>query len=223
MAGNRKAATASILADIEEIFPGSENTAFWEKRLTGMGDKQFDDFMKNLEDGTEMLTIQAPNLAAKKLNHQHNLKVAKRWGHEFFERIWMPGKNGGPSYLSNDKYLIVDLPLRRQAQLLTKKISIPENNRSIDDFTGQPTGNSKGSKVSYPEIQILAAMNLDNNLTEFLKVRGGDIQSFNASNTMISRTGGVSLKAIEHMGGTVRSTETLSAYLTAMHLSPTLV
>jgi hypothetical protein len=222
MAGNRKAAEKVILDGIEEILPNSPNRATWEERFKNMSDKQFDEFMKSLEDGSGQISLIAPIQAPYKLDQQRNLQIAKRWGHNFFERIWMPGKHGGPAYLSNDRYLIVDLPLRRQAQLLTKKISIPENNRSIDDFTGQPTGASKASKISFPETQVLAAQNLDHSLTEFLKIRGGDVDSFNAANAMISRTGGVSMKAIEHLGGSVKSTDTLKAYLTAMHLETTL-
>jgi hypothetical protein len=117
---------------------------------------------------------------------------------------------------------VVDLVLRRQAQLLVKKISIPEDNKSVDDFTGQPTGKSKGSKISYPETQILAALNLDNNLTELLKFRGGDVKGFDAMNNSISKTGGVSLASIEKLGTRVKSTETLHTLLTCMHIGNTL-
>jgi len=55
-----------------------------------------------------------------------------------------------------------------------------------------------------------------------LKYRGGDIMGFNAMNDQINRTGGVSLKSIEHLGSTVKSTETLSVLLTSMHLSNSL-
>lgn len=219
---NRKAAEAVILEYIEKLLPGSQNTKMYKNLFAAQDDKQFDAFMKSIEDGTSRLAIIAPNLNEPKLTIERNFAVADELGHEFFERIWIDNGTEVPPYLSPIKYLIVDLPLRRQAQLLVKKISIPEDNKSIDDFTGQPSGKSKGSKISYPEIQIMAALDLDQSLTEMLKYRGGDVKGFNAMNTAISRTGGVSLDSIKSLGTTVKSTQTLSTFLTCMHLSNTL-
>ena len=218
MAKNRKAAEASILNDIEALLPGSENTQIYRDLFASMSDKAFDEFMASLADGTKRLAIVAPNLADKKLDVERNLALAKKWGHNFFERLWIDEGNDIPPYLSPQRYLIVDLPLRRQAQLLVKKISIPTDNKSIDDYTGQPTGKSKGSTLSYPETQVMAANNLDNCLTEMLKFRGGDIKGHDAMNNAISKTGGVSLQSIMSLGTKVKSTETLSTLLTCMHL-----
>lgn len=222
MAGNRKAAEAFIYKWIDKLLPGSENVQMYQDLFAKMSDKQFDDFMKGIEEGSIRLAIVAPNLNERKITVDHNLELAEELGHKFFERIWIDQGNDIPPYLSPIEYLVVDLPLRRQAQLLVKKISIPEDNKSIDDLTGQPTGKSKGSKISYPETQILAALDLDANLTEMLKYRGGDVKGFDAMNTMIAKTGGVSLKAIEPLGTKVRSTQTLQSLLTAMHLENTL-
>ena len=221
MAGNRKAAEDYILKYIDKILPGSENTQIYKDLFASMSDKDFDGFMKQLEEGSSRLAIISPNLDKVKLDVERNLKIGDELKHDFFERIWLENPDGS-KYLSPIKYLIVDLPLRRQAQLLVKKISIPEDNKSVDDFTGQPTGKSKGSKISYPEVQIMAAMNLDNCLTEFMKYRGGDVKGFDAMNASISKTGGVSQKAIEPLAGGVKSTETLNIFLTCMHLSNTL-
>jgi len=219
---NRKAAEQFILENINTILPGSDNQRIYGELFTSMNDKQFDLFMKSIEDGTTRLAIIVPNLNEHKLSIERNLDLAEKLGHNFFERIWIDGGNEIPPYLSTVPYLIVDLPLRRQAQMLVKKISIPEDNKSVDELSGQPTGKSKGSKISYPETQILAALDLNDSLTEMLKYRGGDIMGFNAMNDQINRTGGVSLKSIEHLGSTVKSTETLSVLLTSMHLSNSL-
>lgn len=222
MAGNRKAAQAVILKWIEALLPGSKNTQIYQELFAAMSDKQFAEFMSKIEDGSARLAIIAPNLEGPKLSIERNLALAKQLDHEFFERIWIDKGDDVPPYLSPIKYLVVDLPLRRQAQLLVKKISIPEDNRSVDDYTGQPTGKSKGSKISYPETQIMAALDLDASLTEMLKYRGGDVQGFNAMNNAIAKTGGVSLKAIEPQAGKVKSTQTLSTLLKCMHLENTL-
>lgn len=214
---NRAKAEAVILQNIEKLLPGSDNVRLYKELFASMDDKQFDDFMKGIEEGTVRLAIIAPNMGAQKLDVKRNLDLAKELGHNFFERIWMYPKDGSAPYLTPIPYLVVQLPLRRQAQLLVKKISIPQDNRSVDHLSGQPTGSSKGSKISYPELQILASQGLDQSIVEMIKYRGGDLQGFNAMNNSIAKTGGVSLQAIESLGTKVKSTQTLSTILTAMH------
>lgn len=221
MAGNRKAATASILADVEEILPGSENTQLWETRLKAMSDKEFDTFMDGLEKGTTLLSVIVPNFGKSKINVGRNLKLGEKWGHPFFEHLWMPGLDG-TYYLTPKKYLVYDLPLRRQAQHQIKKTSIPEDNKSVDVLTGQPTGKSKGSKVSYPELQVASALGLDKSIMELIRDRGGDTGSFHAMNAIISKTGTVSQEELAPYATGVESTKTLGIILTSAHLSNTL-
>jgi hypothetical protein len=224
---HRKVAEEYIIKYVGALLPEpgnkvTTNQEIYTELFASMSDKQFDDFMKGLADGSSKLAIISPNFGKQKLSIERNLKLAEELEHNFFERIWMNSNDGSPPYLSNVPYLIVDLPLRRQAQLLIKKISIPEDNKSIDDLTGQPTGKSKGSKISYPETQILAALDLEHSLTELLKFRGGDRGGFNAMNTQISNTGGSSLASIERMATGVTSTDVLRTLFTCCHLSNTL-
>ena len=223
MPGNRKAATDFIVKYIEKLLPGSQNTPYYQDFLGKMSDKEFEDFMTKIDEGKIILPIISENLGKVKLEVERNFKIADELGLKLFQRIWIQPENGGPRYLTPEEYLVVLLPVRRQAQILTKKISIPEDNNSIDDLTGQPTGKSKGSKISSPELQIMAADGaLDNCIVELIKYRGGDAKGFNIMNNSIAKTGGVSLKAIEPYAGKVKSTETLRVLLTSMHLGNTL-
>lgn len=221
MAKNRDAFISTILEGIEKIIPNSPNVEMYKTMFDKMSDEEIEQFVEDLKTRKRRISIIVPNNAKYKLNVKRNLDLAKEWNHSFFERIYMDPGNGLPKYLTPKKYLVMLLPIKRQAQHLVKKISIPEDNKTIDDLSGQPTGPSKGSKISYPETQILTALNLDNSLLELLKFRGGDIKGFDALNTSISRTGGVSLKAIEKLGTQVKSTVTLSTLLTGMHLENT--
>lgn len=223
MAGNRKAAEAMVFSILEDLLPGSKNKEIYENIFEWMSDEAFDEWINGLEAKRTYLALIAPELVGPQLSVERNLEVAERWGHQFFHRIWMDERNDIPSYLTNDSYLVVDGPLKRQAQFLVKKISIPEDNRSIDNLTGQPTGKSKGSKISWPEVQILNALGgFDDTITEFIKHRGGDLDAFNAMNTMIANTGGVDLDAINSLGTHVQSVRSLATLLRAMHLQNTL-
>jgi hypothetical protein len=219
---NRKEVESFILKYIDKIAPGGENKKLYEELFSNMDDDQFDKFMTDLDNGNRKLSVICPNFSKNKLSVERNLSIAKELSHEFFQRIWIPATDTIPSYLTPIKYLVVDLPLRRQAQLLNKKISVPENNNTVDNTTGQPTGNSKGATCTFFEVQVLSALNMEKSLLELMKYRGGDAKGFNAMNTIISRNGAVSQKAIEPYSGIVKSTHTFSVMLNGMHLKNTL-
>ncbi len=222
MDNKRKAAEEVILTYIDKMMPGSPNKQYYIDLFATMSDEDFHQFMVDIKDGRKNLCIIAPNMNKYSLSTERNIKIAKELGYNFFQRIWIHSNGERPKYLTPIPYMVVKLPLRRQAQVLVKKISIPEDNKSVDDLTGQPTGKSKGAKISYPELQTLAAKNLDNCLTELTKFRGGDIKGFDAMNRMISKTGGVSLKAIAGYASGVESTKSMKTILTAMHIRSTL-
>ena len=224
MAGNRKEAEKIIIDMVEAILPGGGNKEVYENFFAKMSDKDFDIWMEDLNSGRERPFIYVPNLGKVKISTERNFAIAKKIGHNFFERIWIDEKDPNrPKYLTNVPYIILELPVRRQSQLLVKKISVPENNKSIDQLSGQAAGDSRSARISYPELQFLMGMNLPNSLLEFMKFRGGDKGGFNAMNRTISADGTVTLRSINHLSTGVESTKTLSAYLTAMHLRNTLI
>ena len=98
-------------------------------------------------------------------------------------------------------------------------MSVPKDNKHVDDLTGQPTTESKGSAISYPEIQILYAMGMNKTMQELLKVRGGDEAAYRSYNNEIIATGGVNVGAIASQKTKVKSTKTVGAILHAMMLT----
>lgn len=218
MSGNRKATEDFILRYIERIVPGGENIAIYKKFFAGMNNQQFDQYINDLDTGEKWLTVFIPNFVGPKVSVENNLAIAEELGHNFFQRLWVGKKGNTPEYLTPVPYLVVDLPLRRASQMLTKKISIPEHNRTVDKLTGQPTGASKGSKISYPELQVAAAMNLDNCMLELMKYRGGDRKGGDALKAMIGKYGTANLKTLSNFASGVESGKTLKTFLTCMHL-----
>ncbi len=217
MVKNRKAAQDFIISLIHAMLPDGKNKKIYEDLFAGMDDARFEEYINDLDSGKSSLAIFAPNWTEVSLNVERNLAIAKKLGHNFFERIWIHGDGESPTYLTPIPYMVVDLPINRQAQLLVKKISIPEDNRAIDEFTGQATGRSKGSSISYNETQVLAALDLTDSLEELIKYRGGDTKGFDAMNTSIAKTGGVSMKSIAHLASGVESTKMMKVILTCMH------
>lgn len=222
MPGNRKEAEQLIVTYIDKIAPGGENKDIYVKLFAAMNDIQFDEFINDLESGKKFLVVIAPNFGKNPLNTARNIAIGKELGYNFFQRLWMGAKGKTPAYLTPVEYLVIDLPFRRASQLLTKKISLPEHNRNVDMLTGQPTGESSGSRVSYPELQIAAAMNLDSSIVELMKYRGGDIKGGHALNAMISKYGAANLKTLSNYASGTESTKTLRTFLLCAHLKSTL-
>ncbi len=219
----REKATQELLYFIDRFAPGSENRAIYEKRLNAMSNREFEAFIERLESGSETLSLFIPNLSEHKLDINRNFEIAEELGHEFYQHLYLTDPQTGQVVKTPVKHLVLMLPLRRQAQMLYKKISIPENNRAVDDRSGQPTGPSKGASISYPELQVNAAKGLDNMVLELIKYRGGDTRSFNAMNRSIMETGEASMNEIDSEGDTtVKSTQTLDVMLKAMHLNSNL-
>jgi len=222
MAKNRKKAEEFILQFCKDIEPTGYNVEQYKKIFADMSDKEFDDYMVGLRDKTKFLVLFKPMYKAKGLTTENNLKVATKYGLDFFERLQFTGNENEPDTVTSIKYLVIDLPYRRQSQTLEKKISLPDNNRIIDQSTYQPTGASKGAKVSFPELQVLIGMGLDNSINELIKFRGGDRGGFSAYNSMMLRYGSVNLRTLNNYATGVESTKTLKSYLLGMHIKQNL-
>jgi len=222
MAGNRQAAEALVLDVIGEMDNNGPNRGIWEKRFKGMTDEDFEAFVKDIESGAQTLHMFIPNKAKHDVDVVRNVNIAKRLGHEFFERVWMTDAKTGQRMLTPKKYLVMHMPIRRQEQTLEKKISIPENNRVVDDLTGQPTGASKGSAISFPEFQVLYSKGMDRALEELFKVRGGDEKAYREHNRLIMQTGEGRLDVVAQTPTKVKSTQSLATFLKGMHMGNSL-
>lgn len=231
--GNRAAATTYILDKISKIDPTDKgNYELTKSQLESLSDAEFDQYMVRLrrpvdnddpEYVQECLTYYAPNLSTTKISIERNLALAKEIGHKFFERLWITDAQTGVEYLTPNTYIVVDLPIRRQAQLLIKKASIPTDHKSIDELSGQVTGDSKGSKLSFPELQAQVSQGLDHTVVEEIKIRGGDEKAYQEFERQMIERGSVSQAEILALGTKVKSTETLSILLKGMHLDNNLV
>lgn len=216
---NRKAATEQFLKDLEAILPGNDNIEPYREYLTGLSNKAFEQLMEGIERGETILPLHVAPDSKKKLTVKRNLQVAEKWGHQFFQKLKLTNQSD-PSISTTTPipYLVIELPVRRQAQTVESKMSVPKNYTNIDDLTGQPTGESKGGKVTLPELQVLSTHGLDETITEFIKTRGGDTEALRQLEQKLIENGSVRLEDINTKATRVKSTETLSALFKAAHL-----
>lgn len=216
--GNRAATESYILQFFKDIEPTGHNVEQYKKLFAKMSDKDFDEYMKGIRSGEKTLIVFKPMFKGKGITVENNLKIGEKYGVKLFERLVFSGDKNTPDHTTTIEYLVLDLPYRRQSQNIIKKISVPDDNKTIDQLTFQPTGASKGAKISYPELQVLIGMGLDNTISELIRYRGGDRGGFAAYNAMFLRYGSVNLKTLSGYTTGVESTRTLKTLLLSMHL-----
>ncbi|MNM44297.1 hypothetical protein D3C81_551900 [compost metagenome] len=220
----RKLAEQELLYFIQALIPDDENTKIYEELFQRTSDEEFDDWMERLANGEEILAIFKANLIGGKLNLTNNIAVAEELGFSLFQHLYLTDQDTGMLRKTPAKYMVGIVPFRRQAQTLESKMSVPGNDDVVDQLTGQATGVSKGSRMSYPEIQVNLSKGLDKMLLELVKFRAGDAKSYAAMNKSIFETGSVSLDSImANIPSAVKATESLSVILTAMHIQNNLL
>lgn len=218
----RKQVEDLILKYIKRIVTGKQNYELYEMLFKSMNDKEFHKFMEDLRDKKATLSVIVPNGSNIKVDVKNNFKLAKELGFEFFQRVKVGATDDIPAYTTPNKYIILKFPVKRAAQLLSKKISIPEDSSKIDTLSGQVTNHSKGSKLTNPELQVLLGLGLKKSIVELMKHRGGDLGSNNAMNNILFNYGSVTQDEINKYSTKVESTKTLKAFFQAMHIKSTL-
>jgi hypothetical protein len=182
-----------------------------EAMLNDLSDKEFKAYMERVRDGEEVIPYIDNIMSGSKVTLEGNLAIADKLGHNFYERLWIEDPVTGDVNLTPQTYLIVDLPFRRQQQHLLEKIGIPDSNNHIDEMTGQVTGPSKGSRVSYPEMQIgLYAKGLKASTMELFTIRGGNTDAYAAMERDAYNGEFPSINAFYDSSTTTKSNVTLS-------------
>lgn len=219
MAGNRKAAEEVCLHWVDKIDPSLRTGNVYRAFFKEMDDETFDHYIDALEQGRDFVAFILDNLTSHAINVENNFNVAKEMGVSFFHYIWTQQPETGQITRSNQKHLCLHIPVRRQIQTLLNKISIPEDNKHVDEMTDQPSGPiSKASSISMPELMVLYSTGHEDVIKEFIKYRGGDLKGMREIDRLIHTTGGAKMTEVDKLGTTVKATETLDTLLRAMHL-----
>ena len=215
----RALAEAELLYFIERILPNGENVKIYKDLFARTSDEQFDEWMDKLAEGEEIMALFHPNLQEMKLDLTRNIEAAEELGYPLFQHLYLTDQDTGMIRKTPGKFMVGLVPFRRQAQTRDSKMSVPESDDVVDQLTGQATGVSKGSRMSYPEIQVNLSKGLDKMLLELVKFRAGDAKAYAAMNKAIFETGSVSLDQImATIPSAVKATESLRVILKAMHI-----
>lgn len=228
---SRQEVTKFIVESIAGIIPGDQfNADLTKQRLEAMSDSEFDVYIRSLarpvndEDlvHQEILPFVSPNLKDPRVTMDNLMNVADKIGYLFFEHLWLTDPHTGVVYLTPQKYLTLHMTIRRQAQMLTKKSSIPADARHVDEMSGQVTGKSKGSKISFPELQAQLSHGLEHTLIEEIKVRGGDRTAQGEFERQLIENGEASIEDVTQSGDVTKSTSTVAVLYRGMMIDTNL-
>ena len=192
------------------------NTTRYKDMFAHMSDKQFDSWMKDLRDQKTKLYLWTPNMKVA-VQIRDLITAANKVGCQLFERLRLWDNATRRYYTTPEKFLIVELPVRRVKQYLLDKLSVPDSDRVVNPTTGQVIKPDKGSAISMTEAQTYDSKGLHKCLDELLIVRGGNLEAYASFKAALENGGTASLDELDYSGG-VRSAQVAQANLESMHI-----
>lgn len=219
---NRKKAMAGLEKNLRDAAPGNISIDMLLIYLNAMSDKQFKDYVTSIKNGAS-IPLQVENMSDQVVDIDKMMKVGKRLGVKFHQRITIVDNITGEITLTPDYHRILLLPCRRLVQHLTKKRGITADSKHTDHLSGQATGESKGASISAPELFIIDAGEYNNVAYETTNVLGGNAKAYRAMNKSMNETGNYSLEAIDMLGSNTKASETFEALLFARNLDNNLI
>lgn len=215
---NRKKAETFVLKFIDAIDPGNKNVDIYRKRFEEMSDKEFEALVESFASGKDTLAYTHPNLNKTKITVSRNVKLAKQLGYDMFDYCYLTDPDIGVTARTVNKCLITNMYIRRQAQTLEHKNSVPTDDRHLDQMTDQPTGPSKGASITAPELPVGYSQNWNAVLTEIVNYRGGNNRAYQISKQLAIRTGEISQETIKQFPSANKIISTLSSTFLAAHI-----
>jgi len=194
----KRATIEKMIYDTVQIMdPSGDNTKRWQDIFSKMSNAEFGKFIEKLRNKEVQLNIVMPNM--KKVPKIPDLvKAAEKVGLTLAHRLWLPDKTRpGKRYLTNEKYLVLELPIRRAQQEWDKKLQVPSRDTHVDALTGQVIMDDRACHLSTPEIQALATRGLDATLSELVKVRGGDVMAYGDFKRQLEESGEANISSLD--------------------------
>lgn len=179
----RKRAQDEILALIKDLDPSGENIAPWQYRFSQMSDKDFDNFMKEMNSNPEHTHIsvdldQSSNKTDEMIDLTHIEKVAKKYNIKLREYVAFPHLN--PNDPDNPVVTATPVPIlviyiRKMQQFLQHKNFSVGTVEHSNPLTGQVTGDSKAASIGDMQTAALVTTNQQDSLREFLTIRADNL------------------------------------------------
>lgn len=220
---NRNAFIKYVVEQFTQLGNHGNSAELVKEWLTNLSDVEFEQLVSDIEAGKTYLTYVVPNDLKNKISLEEWIKFGESIGAPHYSTVIEEDPSSGQVFESNETHWIAFMPQRSQIQHVDDKKSVAEDSNKRDLFTGQVTGESKGSAVSAPQFASILSRNCVATALEFAKFRGGDIDAGREFNKSLIEGGEAHIEPLLNMASKPTVTYSISAYLNGMHLANNLV
>lgn len=218
MAGNRKAFEASVLKLMARVTKGGRNRKIYEDLFAQMSDDDIEKMVVSLEEGNP-LPVYVSNWDEKEMLSFREVQVlAKEYGVALETQLIITDQDTGLEFITPETYFVGVTEIRKQRQMLVKKFGAAKDDVKVDDLTGQVIGDSRGTGISNPEIQVLQTLGLTTTPKELYDVKGGDLGALDVYRKELMETGRTSTIGALKRGTGVKSLQVAHFLLRARHI-----
>lgn len=165
------AGVADILKTDKKV--SDHNIGLISNLIDGMSDKELDALVDDIANGKSVLPLVVPN--GSTIDYEDLLDTAKKRKVQLHKKIITT--DGTKRTKGRIPRLVMEVPVKKLAQLVDKKRSIADDQHSVNHLTGQVTGASKSMSITNPELSLWSGNGMSDSIREATKYRGGDINA----------------------------------------------
>ena len=165
------AGVADILKTDKKV--SDHNIGLISNLIDGMSDKELDALVEDIANGKSVLPLVVPN--GSTIDYEDLLDTTKKRKVQLHKKIITT--DGTKRTKGRIPRLVMEVPVKKLAQLVDKKRSIADDQHSVNHLTGQVTGASKSMSITNPELSLWSGNGMSDSIREATKYRGGDINS----------------------------------------------
>ena len=208
----RKRIETELLEWVDRFDISKTNGNIYREILPTLSDTKLQELI------SKPIPLYDPNGGPTDIDHRRTIDLCKELGYDIEQFLWLTDPKTGFVSKTRYKHLVLPLPVRRQTQMIDKKMSVPEHSRTFDKTTGQVTGASRSSSFSFPQLYIMYSKGYDATNREFFRTRGGNVKAGSVVDRQIRQTGSSSQHFIGEDATAVKSTKSAGAMLKTIHI-----
>lgn len=165
------AGVADILKTDKKV--SDHNIGLISNLIDGMSDKELEALVEDLESKKSVIPLVVPN--GSTIDYEDLLATTKKRKVNLHKKIITT--DGTKRTKGRIPRLVMEVPVKKLAQLVDKKRSIADDQHSVNHLTGQVTGASKSMSITNPELSLWAGNGMVDATREVTKYRGGDVNA----------------------------------------------
>lgn len=215
----RKEFKAVLISGVSDILKTDKkvldhNIGLISNLIDGISDKELEALVEDLESKKSVLPLIVPN--GSTIDYEDLLATTKKRKVNLHKKIITT--DGNKRTKGRIPRLVMEVPVKKLAQLVDKKRSIADDQHSVNHLTGQVTGASKSMSITNPELSLWSGNGMSNAIREATKYRGGDINSKLVTEKLAESGIEITQETLERYSSGPEVNNTVKQMLLGMHI-----